>query len=331
MALSCKVSGFRVAMLTSAFGVAVAAAGPAIAQQQPAQPPASRPGTEWYRDNPAAMAPGQVAGQPPAQPAVAVAPGAPAAVGQPQPGVPQAPPLRPYQMPPLGNNYGGYGSTSGLYPSYEMNTYVVASARASMARALCRQAEAELGQAYRAAQRQFENSADYRQALKEERQAWDSLGSLRAKALESLTGDTKYNRLAALREDLSRQLEMSHVRRSLSQEEVYAMASLKMSYAAEMRAIEQGVLGSDADVRDAQARLVAAGAQVSAMRQAYDEAVRANPDILMARQNMADAVVARQTADAYLRAATANGAAALDYAYYLYRQPNRGSDVYGYR
>jgi hypothetical protein len=234
------------------------------------------------------------------------------------------PAQRPYRMPPVGAPYSGYGSVSGLFPSSEMNSYVLASARAATARALFRQAESELGQAYRAAQRQFDGSADYRQALRDERDAYAALGTARTKAFAALESDQKYQRLLGLRQDLAERLQEGRARRTLGPDEVVAMATLKMSYATEMRGIEAGALANEPAVRDAQERLVTAGQRVSGLRQVFDQSLRDSPDILMARRNVEDARVARLTSEAYLRSATVNGSYAVDYAYYLYRTPPFG-------
>lgn len=308
-------------------------------------------GTEWYRQPPVQPAAGQPVAmqQPVVQPQPAAQPAQPA--GQPAAGVPAGvpngnalppgvfaqpainPALRPYQMPGINNPYNGYGSVSGLYPSSEMNSYMNASARAAAARALFRQAESELGQAYRAAQRFFDNAPQYKQAIKEEQDAFTALTNARTKALSSLESDTKYQRLLALREDLGEKLLDGRIQRSLNHDEVVAMATLKMSYATEMRAIEANALTNEPAVKDAQDRLVQAGARVSEMRQGFEESLRVNPEILMARRNLDDARVAKLTSEAYLRAAMVNGSRALDYAYYLYRTPSRWDGYntgYGY-
>ncbi|MDB5296281.1 MAG: hypothetical protein JWO31_2264, partial [Phycisphaerales bacterium] len=307
------------------------AASTAVAQQQ-------RPaGTEWYRQA------GDLAGQQVAQATPPTAPGQPAAAPTAAP--PQetlAPPAatpaggRPYRMPPIGSPYTGYGSTSGLYPSTEMNNYVVAAARAATARALFRQAESELGLSYRTAQRQFDSSADYKKAVRDERDAYTALNAARTKAFGSLDGDAKYQRLLALRQDLAERLQEGRASRTLGTDEVVAMATLKMSYATEMRALEVTALGNEPAVRDAQEKLVTAGTRVSELRQRFDESLRTSNEVLAARRNLEDARVARLTADAYLRATMVNGSYAVDYAYYVYRTPGgsgyngNGNTGYGY-
>lgn len=325
-----SVPAVKAWVLSTACLVGLGLASPVFGQQS------TRAGSEWFRADPT-LVPAATPTPAPAPPAAPVPPAAPAVDPNFNPGLnmPPQPPLaplpaldpnrRPYRMPGLGGGYGGgYGSVSGLYPSSEMNSYVVASARAAMARSLFYQADSELGQAYRAAQRQFDASLEYKQAIKDERDAYSDLGFARSKAFSSLSEDKKYQRLLALRQDLSERLEDGRARHTLTPDEVVAMANLKMSYATEMRSIEVGALANEPSVRQSQDRLVSAGSHVSALRQSFDESVRVNPDILMARRNLEDARIAKLTADAYLRAATMNSSYAMDYAYYLYRRPNNG-------
>jgi chromosome segregation ATPase len=236
-------------------------------------------------------------------------------------------------MPPIpSNNSNPYGSVGGLYPSAEMNAYAAAMARAATARALFHLADSELSQAYRAAQKAFDNSAEYRQALREEKDAYENLNGARAKALSTLSSDDKYQRLAALRQDLTERLDDLRSRRGMSQQEIIAMANLKMSYSTEMRSFETVALNNEPAVKQAQDRLVAAGQHVSELRQRYSDSLRVNPEILVARRNLDDARIAKLTAEAYLHAAMTNGSYALDYAYYLYRRPSNnyyGGGYYG--
>lgn len=335
----------RTGWVALAIAVAVGVV-PTVAPAQ-AQQPGQRGQGEWFRDDvPATPAGGGVPGAP------ADAPPAPPpgngnvpgngvpGNGIPGNGVPTVPPSRPYRMPAIGGGYSGspYGSASGLYPSSEMNSYVTAMARAATARALFRLADSELGQAFRAAQRQFDGSPDYKSAVKEEKDAYDALTVARTKALASLSSDTKYQRLLALRQDLASRLDDLRARRAISQEEVVVMANLKMSYATEMRVIEAQALSNEGSVRQSQERLVAAGGRLSTMRQTYSESLRVNPEVVSARRNLEDARIAKLTAEAYLYGATVNGSAALDYSYYLYRNPRNGygsggyygNDSYGY-
>jgi hypothetical protein len=336
----------KVLMATACTAGVWMVAAPASAQ---VQQPAAGPGpTEWFREganNPVGVGTPTIAPAAPAAPepgafvpaapaAVAVPPAAPANVGLPPAAannvappavIPPAPGQRPYRMPPISGNSGnGYGSVGGLYPSNEMNSYAAAMARAATARALFRLADSELGQAYRAAQRQFDASLEYRQALKEEKDAYDALTAARSKAFASLSSDNKYQRLLALRQDLSDRLDDMRARRALSQEEIIAMANLKMSYSTEMRSYEMNAMNNEPTVKQSQDRLVTAGARVSELRQHYSDSLRTSPEILMARRNLEDARIAKLTAEAYLHAAMENGSYALDYAYYLYRRPGNG-------
>jgi hypothetical protein len=317
-----------------------ALAAPVSAQAQQGVP-VSRPGApEWFREDPNGAGGGTITPPAPAAPeggtfvpappANVALPPAVAPQNVPNNNIPQVPANRPFRMPPITAPAGnGYGSVGGLYPSSEMNSYAAAMARAATARALFHLADSELGQAFRAAQRQFDASPEYRQALREEKDAYEAMTAARTKALATLSGDEKYQRLAALRQDLTERLDDLRARRGLSQEEVIAMANLKMSYSTEMRSFESVALNNEPAVKQAQERLVAAGQRVSELRQRYSDSLRVNPEILTARRNLEDARIAKIAAEAYLHAAMTNGSYALDYAYYLYRRPNNGGGYYG--
>jgi hypothetical protein len=217
-----------------------------------------------------------------------------------------------------------------------VNNVVLAQARAATARALFRRAESELGRAYRAAQREFERSQDIREALAAEKAAYDQLVAARRKAISTLADDPRYTRLLALKADVAEQLAEGRANRSLGPQEILAMATLKMSYATDIRAMEANALNNEPDVKASQDRLVAAGTRVAEVRQRYDESLRTNPDILMARRNLDDARLAKLTAEAFLHAAYGAGVTALDYSYWVNRRAygssgyGIGYDPYGY-
>jgi hypothetical protein len=227
--------------------------------------------------------------------------------------------------------YSPYDSRSG-YPSAEVYNWVVANARAATARSMFRRAETELGMAYRSAQRSFDTSQEMRDALKAEQQAYDELNAARRNALQSVINEKRYKNLIALREDLADQLARLRAERTIVFDEIVALATLKMAYATDLRAIEANALNGDGHVKEAQDKLVAAGARVAELRARYDESVRTNPEIMIAKRNLEDARLTMITADAYLHGSAAAGSEALDYAYYLHRRPGAVyyDDGYGY-
>ncbi len=214
-----------------------------------------------------------------------------------------------------------------------MNSYVVAQARLATARAMFRRAETELSIAFRSAQHDFESSQAFQDALREEKTDYDNLNAARRKALQSLATDRKYQRLAALRADLSEQIGQRRAAHDITQDEIVVMAKLKLSYAVEMRGMEAVALSNDGgDVRSAQDKLVGAGSKVAALRARYDASLRTNPEIVVARRNLEDARIVKITASAYLDGTELSAEQALDYAYYLHRQQgyNISADAWGW-
>lgn len=181
----------------------------------------------------------------------------------------------------------------------------------------------------------FEASAEYREALRDESAAYADLNAARRKAFQSLASDQRYQRLLALRQDLGEQIRDRRATKTIGQDELVALATVKMGYGTDLHSLEADALSADGgEVRAAQDRLVVAGAKVAAMRAKYDESLRSNPEILFARRNLEDSRIAMLTADAFRHAALVAGAEALDYAYYLHSRaagqfPYAGDYGYG--
>ena len=150
-----------------------------------------------------------------------------------------------------------------------------------------------------------------------------------------MVADERYQRLAALRQDLADRIQTGRADRIYSAEEIVSMAQLKMKYATDMHAMEADALNAEPAVKDAQDRLVAAGSRIAALRERHDDARRNDPDLLDARRNVEDARIAKIAAEAYYNATAIAGDYALD-AFYLgrsaagrYSNYNYGGD-YGY-
>jgi len=218
--------------------------------------------------------------------------------------------------------YYGYGN----FPTMELHDAVVANARAATARALFRRAENALNSAVRKAVRTFDGSSELRDAQHAEKDAWNAYATARRRALQSVLEDPKYRAIMSLRQELTDQIAYKRNNRTYDErsdrqvmDDIMAMATLKMNYAANARAMEQLALESNAEAKDAQTRLRQASTRVSELRQDFDDALRNDRDLLAARQNLEDARMARLTASAYLKGATIAAEEALDFAYYLNR------------
>ncbi len=217
-----------------------------------------------------------------------------------------------------GSGGGGYGDL-GEYPSYGVNDWVNASARAATARAMFRRAQSELDASIRRAQRDFEKSRAYKQSVAGERDAYDAYLASRSHALRNLADDSRYQSLVQLRSELGERIARRRAAKDISKDELLAMATLKMVYASQARAMEVSALNSDAAMKDARDKMVVASKRVSQMEEDFDDSIRDNPEILMARRNLEDARVSVIATSAYANSAQVAGNAALDYAYYLHR------------
>jgi hypothetical protein len=165
----------------------------------------------------------------------------------------------------------------------------------------------------------FERSQDYRDALNAEQQAYNDYSAARDRAQASLRDNSKYHAIIDLRDELNAKLARRRAEKQHDKDEILAMASLKMQYASDARAIEVQVLDNSSDVKSARDRMVTASRHVSELRSNLDNAIRDNPEIAMARRSLTEARIAMLTADAYASAATTAGDAALNYQYYLHR------------
>jgi hypothetical protein len=231
--------------------------------------------------------------------------------------------------------YYGYGN----FPSMEMHDAVVANARAATARAIFRRAENALNSAVRKTVRTFENSAELREARKTEKDAYEAYTAARRRALQSVLEDPKYRAIMTLRQELTDQINYKRANRPYDDrtdkqvmEDILTMATLKMNYAADARAMERLALMTNAQAMDAQSKLRQAAVKSSELKHDFDEALRNDRDLLAARRNLEDARIARLTASAYLKGALVAAEEALDFAYYLNRYSRyNGADYDDYR
>jgi len=228
--------------------------------------------------------------------------------------------------------YYGYGN----WPSVEVHDAVVANARAATARALFRRAENALNSSVRHAVRTFEGSDELRTAQKGEKEAWQAYSTARRRALQTVLENPKYRAIMSLRQEISDQIVYKRTNRTYDErtdrqvmDDIMSMATLKMNYAADARAMEQLAIETNAEAKDAQAKFRQASAKVSDLRKDFDEALRNDRDLLAARRNLEDARIARLTANAYVQGAREAADLAIDFAYYLNRYTRYNGANYG--
>lgn len=215
---------------------------------------------------------------------------------------------------------------AGGFPATFVQDAVVANARAATARAVVRRAESALGAAVAGAQRNFEASPEYKEAAQAQHEAWQGYAQARDHALSGLRDDPRYANLLSLRQDLDnriaakRQLAKDrHEEFPAPMEEVLAIATLKMSYGLAARAIEADALSRNSDVEEALKSYQSASTKVVQMRQDFSQTLRNDPDLIAARDSLADARIAKVTAMSYLKGALEAANEAIDFAYYLHR------------
>jgi hypothetical protein len=217
---------------------------------------------------------------------------------------------------------------AGDYPSRDLSNWVFANAHAATARALFSRAENDLAASYQRAQHHFERSKAFVQASTEEKDAYEGYLAARQKAMRELNEDPKYQQLLKLRDELTDKIAIKRGNKEISKDEILAMATLKMEYASDARSMESIVLSNDTELADARKRMIAASQKTVQMRADFDDSLADNPQILAARENLADARIGLITSQAYLSGSSVVSSAALDYAYYLHRNDVGRYDPY---
>ena len=213
------------------------------------------------------------------------------------------------------------------YPRTEIHDWAFASAMAARSRALLLRAESDLNATFRHVQQRFERSEGYSRAVQAERQAYADYTAARQKSISSLANDPKYRAISLLRDEMGEKLADRRAAKDVTPSEILAMATLKMQYASDARAMEVSILSSDDNVKAARDRMVEASRRVSEMRNDFEYSVRDNPEMLLARRNLEEARLGAVEAAAMAYSASISSAYALNYSYYLHRNDNGG--VYG--
>lgn len=236
-----------------------------------------------------------------------------------------APQNRPPQQPLFRHNTGGYGFAD--YPSMEMHDWVIANAMAARARAILASAESELNTTVRRVQQRFEHSDEYMKVATAEKQAYNDYVAARQKVLVSIGADPKYHAIMQLRDELGEQIVARRAAKDVSHEEIMAMATLKMQYASDARAIETAALDADDNLRAARVRMVEASRRLTDLKAQFDYAIHDNPEVLLARHYLEDARIGVVEACALAQGAAISSNYALSYSWYLHR--NDTSGLYG--
>ena len=243
---------------------------------------------------------------------------------QPQPATPVPPvnvtePVR----PPFRQPNSGFNITD--YPTAQMNDWVMASAMAARARMMLARAEGELSATLRRMQMQFEHSREYSDVLLAQKQAYADYTAARQRAMTELCGDPRYHAISLLRDELGEKIVARRAAKDATKDELVAMATLKMQYASDARAIEVNFLSGDANLKAARDKMVDTSRRLSDLKAQFDYAVREQPDVVIARRNLEDARVGVVEAAALSNSAAIASSYALNYSYFLHRNDNGGT------
>ena len=234
------------------------------------------------------------------------------------------------------------------FPSNELHDAVEANTRAATARAMYRRAESALNATARAARRDFEQSAELREAQAAEQRAYDSLLAARREALKEVVEDPKYQAMQDLRDNLSQRIAdrreglaayasprlvsttMLPAPRDSREDDVIAIASVRLRVGSDARAMERDALDGNDKIRRAKEDLASASAKVADLRVKFDRSLRDNEDLKQARDELEEARIARLTTSTYLDGAREAAREALDFAYYVHRYDYYRYRPYGY-
>jgi len=213
-----------------------------------------------------------------------------------------------------------------------------ASARSAFAHEQLNRIEGDLSRSIAYLRLQFENSGDYRNAVKERDQAQLAYDDVRRPIDQAVEHDPGYQRLAIKRDRVSAVLD-DH---NLSAQDRYELAARKLDYASLASSIRAEALWRDNDVKGARDRLIAAQQHIDQMRKDFQLSLYKNSEVMSAIRARDAAKVNVAAADGYLAGAVV---ARNDMVYYnelrfgLYRPGGGvsavcayypGSGAYGY-
>jgi type II secretory pathway pseudopilin PulG len=211
-----------------------------------------------------------------------------------------------------------------------------------------RRAESSLNAVVRNAQRDFDRSAELREALAAEQRAYDALQAARREALRDVVENPKYQALQDLRSNLSEKIADRREgardglrdtattapatrlvsttelppRYELSRDrdgDVVAIATLKLRVGTDARSMERDALDGNDKIRRAREDLASASTKVTDLRDKFDDSLRNNDDMKQARGELEEARIARVTTATYLLGAREAAEEALQFAYWVHR------------
>lgn len=197
-----------------------------------------------------------------------------------------------------------------------------AKARSAAASAMYDRATSDMGITIRRLQRAYENTPEMQAALDEEREAGEQYRNATTLALQPVNESEEARAIHDLRTEIGRKIERQRSSSQVDEQQIVALATLKLEVAKKIREKESLALAGDPAVIRAHARYMLAARKVGELRERNSEQVRNHPDVLAARKALEDARVIRLATAAYLDGAVRAANIALNYASNLHRWDN---------
>jgi hypothetical protein len=229
-----------------------------------------------------------------------------------------------------------YWGETGDLPAEDIRAVPSASAAAVEARWIFNQSMVDLANATRLLTIQIEQEPGFAQALREEKQAYETLAQVRRTALASLLENPSYTGAEQLRMNLSRQIAEEFEQDKPDFVRIDAMARLKLDYGRENRQLEQSVLERDAEHTQARNRYIEAANVVRDLRSRQAMTIATDEGLSDLRRQIAGARITKLAATAYLRGMVQARNLAIDYAQFYraydrrpYYSPYGYTSIYG--
>lgn len=193
----------------------------------------------------------------------------------------------------------GYGQSADSGSSNPVYDISDAWARSAFANEQLNRIEGDLSRTLAYLRLQFQNSPDFRNAVKERDQAQQAYDEVRRPIADAVEKDPGYQRLATKRDRVGMALQDSN----LPVRDRYELAQRKLDYASLASSIRADALGRDNGVKDARDRLVAAQQRVDQMRRDFELSLYKNAEVTSALRARDAAKVNAAAADGYLNGA----------------------------
>jgi hypothetical protein len=229
------------------------------------------------------------------------------------------------------------GNYSGDFPHQEVMAVPMAHAQEAATRWIHWEAESNLQTVVDELRQDIDQSTAMVDAIGQERNAYADFDEARLAVLQKLADDPVYRGTQRLVVQISQAIATQKKADPPTAEDLQrtqAMASLKLSYAANLSAMEAVAMAQDPRVQETHLRLVAAGRALADLRAKENHDVPRDEQFVAAKRAYVDALVAHMASDAYLNSMIEARNIAVDYAYYIhgwdYLKYSAGNGFIGY-